>query len=55
MLGNIGWTGSLPEVVKDENGRDSFRGQDIISLIIPDNIHLRFRSRSNDDGGGKEW
>ncbi len=49
MLGNIGWTGSLPEVVKDENGRDSFRGQDIISLIIPDNIHLRFRSRSNDD------
>ena len=49
MLGNIGWTGSLPEVVKDENGKDSFRGQDIISLIIPDNIHLRFRSRSNDD------
>tara|TARA_B100000575_G_scaffold99355_1_gene79276 strand:+ start:888 stop:4088 length:3201 start_codon:yes stop_codon:yes gene_type:complete len=49
MLGNIGWTGSLPDVVKDEKGRDSFRGQDIISLIIPDNIHLRFRSRSNDD------
>ncbi|MCH2649330.1 MAG: hypothetical protein MKZ57_05880 [Candidatus Poseidoniaceae archaeon] len=49
MLGNIGWTGSLPEVVKDDNGKDSFRGQDIISLIIPDNIHLRFRSRSNDD------
>ncbi|DAC52769.1 MAG TPA: DNA-directed RNA polymerase subunit A' [Candidatus Poseidoniaceae archaeon] len=49
MLGNIGWTGLLPEIVKDENGKDSFRGQDIISLIIPDNIHLRFRSRSNDD------
>ena len=49
MLGNIGWTGSLPEVVKDDNGKDCFRGQDIISLIIPDNIHLRFRSRSNDD------
>ncbi|MBT4920251.1 MAG: hypothetical protein HON10_02530, partial [Euryarchaeota archaeon] len=49
MLGNIGWTGKLPEIVKDENGKDSFRGQDIISLIIPDNIHLRFRSRSNDD------
>tara|TARA_B110000444_G_scaffold252438_1_gene281769 strand:- start:1436 stop:4633 length:3198 start_codon:yes stop_codon:yes gene_type:complete len=49
MLGNIGWTGELPEVVKDERGKDSFRGQDIISLIIPDNIHLRFRSRSNDD------
>ena len=49
MLGNIGWTGELPEVVKDSNGKDCFRGQDIISLIIPDNIHLRFRSRSNDD------
>ena len=49
MLGNIGWTGQLPEVVKNENGKDCFRGQDIISLIIPDNIHLRFRSRSNDD------
>ena len=49
MLGSIGWTGSIPEIVIDENGRDCFRGQDIISLIIPDNIHLRFRSRSNDD------
>ena len=49
MLGNIGWTGELPEIVKDSNGNDCFRGQDIISLIIPDNIHLRFRSRSNDD------
>tara|TARA_B100000900_G_scaffold219756_1_gene186277 strand:+ start:5423 stop:8620 length:3198 start_codon:yes stop_codon:yes gene_type:complete len=49
MLGNIGWTGDLPEVVKDSNGKECFRGQDIISLIIPDNIHLRFRSRSNDD------
>jgi DNA-directed RNA polymerase subunit A' len=37
-----------PEVVKDANGADCFRGQDLISLIIPDNIHLRFRSRSND-------
>ena len=49
MIGNIGWTGELPEIVKDENGKECFRGQDIISLIIPDNIHLRFRSRSNDD------
>jgi len=49
MLGNIGWIGELPEIVQDENGKDCFRGQDIISLIIPDNIHLRFRSRSNDD------
>ena len=49
MLGNIDYTGELPEIVKDENGKECFRGQDIISLIIPDNIHLRFRSRSNDD------
>ena len=49
MLGNIGFIGELPEVVKDENGVECFRGQDIISLIVPDNIHLRFRSRSNDD------
>ena len=49
MLGNIGWTGDYPEIVLDENGKECFRGQDIISLIIPDNIHLRFRSRSNDD------
>ena len=48
MLGNIGYTGKLPELVKDENGKPAYRGQDIISLIIPDNIHLRFRSRSND-------
>ena len=49
MLGNIGWTGEVPEIVLDEKGKECFRGQDIISLIIPDNIHLRFRSRSNDD------
>jgi len=49
MLGNIGWIGDVPEIVLDEKGKECFRGQDIISLIIPDNIHLRFRSRSNDD------
>jgi DNA-directed RNA polymerase beta' subunit len=48
MLGNIGYTGKLPELVKDEHGNAAYRGQDIVSLIIPDNIHLRFRSRSND-------
>jgi DNA-directed RNA polymerase subunit A' len=49
MLGSINWEGELPEIVKDANGKECFRGQDIISLIIPDNIHLRFRSRSNDE------
>jgi len=54
MLGNIGYTGELPELVKDENGQAAYRGQDLISLIIPDNIFLRFRSRSNDDVVVKE-
>lgn len=54
MLGNIGYTGELPELVKDENGQPAYRGQDLISLIIPDNIFLRFRSRSNDDVVVKE-
>jgi DNA-directed RNA polymerase beta' subunit len=49
MLGNIGWTGDMPEILMNEKGEECFRGQDIISLIIPDNIHLRFRSRSNDE------
>ena len=26
-----------------------FNGEDLVSVIIPENIHLRFRSRSNDD------
>ena len=34
---------------KDKNGDEYFNGEDIMSVIIPDNIHLRFRSRSNDD------
>ena len=54
MLGNIGYTGDLPELLKDEDGQLVYRGQDLISLIIPDNIFLRFRSRSNDDVVVKE-
>jgi DNA-directed RNA polymerase subunit A' len=48
MLGNIGWTGALPDTIT-ENGKEWFKGEDLISVIIPENIHLRFRSRSNDD------
>ncbi len=48
MLGNIGYTGKLPKTFK-EDGKDWFNGEDIVSVIIPENIHLRFRSRSNDD------
>ena len=54
MLGSINWEGELPEIVKDANGKECFRGQDIISLIIPDNIHLRcpkpFQRRSRVEG-----
>jgi len=48
MLGNIGYTGKLPKVHKTEKG-ECFSGEDLLSVIIPDNIHLRFLSRSNDD------
>ena len=48
MLGNIGYTGKLPKVHDGPNG-EYFNGEDLISVIIPENIHLRFRSRSNDD------
>ena len=49
ILGYINWTGELPEVVTDESGNECVRGEDLISLIIPDEINLTFRSRSNDD------
>ncbi len=48
ILGSISYTGKLPEIIT-ENGKEFFRGTDLISVVIPDNIHLRFRSRSNDD------
>ncbi len=48
ILGNIDFTGELPKVYKGPNG-EYFKGEDLISVIIPNNIHLRFKSRSNDD------
>jgi DNA-directed RNA polymerase beta' subunit len=48
ILGNIGFRGELPPLVKDANGKDCFKGPDMLGLIIPKNIHLRFKSRSND-------
>ncbi|MBT4065916.1 MAG: DNA-directed RNA polymerase subunit A' [Euryarchaeota archaeon] len=48
ILGNIGFTGELPKVHKGPSG-EYFKGEDLISVIIPNNIHLRFKSRSNDD------
>ena len=49
MLGYIDYRGELPEAVENEAGEPCFRGEDLMSLIIPDNIHMRFRSRSLDD------
>jgi DNA-directed RNA polymerase beta' subunit len=48
MLGNISWTGALPDTIT-KDGKEWFKGEDLISVIIPENIHLRFRSRSNDN------
>ena len=49
MLGYIDYRGDLPETVENDAGEACFRGEDLMSLIIPDNIHMRFRSRSLDD------
>ncbi|MEC8266296.1 MAG: hypothetical protein VXZ95_02265, partial [Candidatus Thermoplasmatota archaeon] len=49
MLGYINYRGDLPETVENDAGEACFRGEDLMSLIIPDNIHMRFRSRSLDD------
>jgi len=49
ILGRIGYTGALPKEIVLEDGSPGFNGHDLIGLIIPENIQLRFRSRSNED------
>jgi DNA-directed RNA polymerase beta' subunit len=49
MLGYIRYRGDLPKEVKNSAGEDCYRGEDIMSLIVPENINMRFRSRSLDD------
>jgi hypothetical protein len=39
MLGNIGYTGELPKV---KTKTAILQREDLISVIIPDNIHLHF-------------
>ena len=48
ILGSIAYTGALPKTYT-EDGKEYFNGDDLMSVVIPDNIHLRFRSRNNDD------
>jgi DNA-directed RNA polymerase subunit A' len=49
ILGRIDYTGPLPKEIKRADGSPGFNGADLIGLIVPKNIMLRFRSRSNDD------
>ena len=49
ILGQIGYTGSLPKEIELDDGRAGFNGHDLMGLIIPENIQLRFRSRTNED------
>ncbi|MCS5537114.1 MAG: hypothetical protein NZ770_03320, partial [Candidatus Poseidoniaceae archaeon] len=49
ILGRIGYTGPMPKEITLENGKLGFNGHDLMGLIIPENIQLRFRSRSNED------
>ncbi len=48
ILGSINYDGPLPDTYT-EDGVEYFRGEDLVGVVLPDDIHLRFRSRSNDD------
>jgi len=48
ILGSIDWTGKLPKEVK-RDGVVGYVGEELLSLIVPDNMNLSFRSRSNTD------
>ena len=49
MLGQIKFTGDLPKPVKMADGKLGYRGHDILHLIVPENIQLRFKNRSGED------
>jgi len=48
VLGIIGWTGDLPKEIKDDDGVLGYMGRELLNLIIPSGISLRYKSRSND-------
>ena len=47
MLGRIQWRGDMPEEVMID-GHPHYRGHDLVGLIVPENVHLNFKSRSTD-------
>ena len=49
VLGTIGWTGDLPKLVKDDDGVPGYVGRELLNLLIPSGISLRFKSRSKED------
>ena len=49
MLGQIKYTGPLPKSVKTDDGEIGYRGHDLLHLIVPDNIQLRFKNRSGEE------
>ena len=48
ILGSINHTGVLPELFNNANGQPCVRGPDLLSLIIPQNIDMRFRNRAGE-------
>ena len=49
VLGTISWTGELPKLVKDDDGVPGYIGRELLNLLIPSGISLRFKSRSKED------
>ena len=49
VLGTIGWTGDMPKLVKDDDGAPGYIGRELLNLLIPSGISLRFKSRSKED------
>lgn len=48
LLGSIGWTGELPPLTTGEDGTEGFLGFDLLKLIVPKGIVLRYQSRNRD-------
>jgi DNA-directed RNA polymerase beta' subunit len=49
VLGTIDWTGELPKPVKDDDGVAGYMGRELLNLLIPAGVSLRFKSRSKED------
>jgi len=49
MLGQIKYSGELPKKVKTADGGSGYRGHDLLHLIVPENIQLRFKNRSGEE------